>query len=105
MASPEKRLEIGVLYGFRALMVLLVANYHIWQQSWLWQSVTLFGQEVGFDYVTRSSYLFVDGMILLSGFLLYLPYARQRQEGTPVPRVRRFYLNRLKRILPSYGAA
>ncbi len=105
MASPEKRLEIGVLYGFRALMVLLVANYHIWQQSWLWQSVTLFGQEVGFDYVTRSSYLFVDGMILLSGFLLYLPYARQRQEGTPVPGVRRFYLNRLKRILPSYGAA
>ena len=32
--SPRK-LEIGVLYGFRALMVLAVVNYHIWQQSWL----------------------------------------------------------------------
>lgn len=33
-AAPRK-LEIGVLYGFRALMVLAVVNYHIWQQSWL----------------------------------------------------------------------
>ena len=28
-----RKLEIGVLYGFRALMVLAVVNYHIWQQS------------------------------------------------------------------------
>jgi peptidoglycan/LPS O-acetylase OafA/YrhL len=41
-------------------------------------------------------------MILLSGFLLYLPYARQKQEGTSVPSARRFYFNRLVRILPSY---
>ena len=32
-----RKLEIGVLYGFRALMVLAVVNYHIWQQSWLSQ--------------------------------------------------------------------
>ncbi len=105
MRSREKRLEIGVLYGFRALMVLFVANYHIWQQSWLWQSVTLGGEKIDFDFFTRSSYLFVDGMILLSGFLLFLPYARQRQEGTLAPGPGRFYLNRLKRIVPSYLAA
>ena len=44
-------------------------------------------------------------MILLSGFLLYLPYARQTLEGTPVPKTGRFYLNRLLRIVPSYLAA
>lgn len=82
--SPRK-LEIGVLYGFRALMVLAVVNYHIWQQSWLSQRVSLLGLSTDFDFFTRSSYLFVDGMILLSGFLLYLPYARQTLEGTPVP--------------------
>jgi len=82
------KLEIGVLYGFRALMVLFVMNYHLWQQSWISQTVTLFGQRISFDFWTRSSYLFVDGMILLSGFLLYLPYARQIQEGTPVPSVK-----------------
>lgn len=100
-AHPEK-LEIGVLYGFRALMVLFVMNFHLWQQSWIPQSVTLFGRYIGFDFWTRSSYLFVDGMILLSGFLLYLPYARARWEGTAVPSTRRFYFNRIVRILPSY---
>lgn len=98
----DERLEIGVLYGFRALMVLFVVNYHIWQQSWLGQYVILFGRVWSFDFWTRSSFLFVDGMILLSGFLLYLPYARQKTEGTSVPSVRRFYFNRLVRILPSY---
>ena len=102
--SPRK-LEIGVLYGFRALMVLAVVNYHIWQQSWLSQRVSLLGLSTDFDFFTRSSYLFVDGMILLSGFLLYLPYARQTLEGTPVPKTGRFYLNRLLRIVPSYLAA
>ena len=100
-----RKLEIGVLYGFRALMVLAVVNYHIWQQSWLSQRVSLLGLSTDFDFFTRSSYLFVDGMILLSGFLLYLPYARQTLEGTPVPKTGRFYLNRLLRIVPSYLAA
>ena len=72
--------EIGVLYGFRALMVLFVCNYHIWQIGWLEQYATLFGQTLDFDFWTRSGYLFVDGMLLLSGFLLYLPYARQTAE-------------------------
>lgn len=98
----EKRLEIGVLHGFRALMVMLVANYHLWQQSWLPQYVNLLGQEISLDFFTRSSYVFVDGMIFLSGFLLYLPYARQTLEGTPVPTVRQFYRRRAERILPPY---
>ncbi len=100
-----RKLEIGVLYGFRALMVLAVMNYHIWQQSWLSQRVNVLGMSVDFDFFTRSSYLFVDGMILLSGFLLYLPYVRQQLEGTPVPGAGRFYINRLLRIVPSYLAA
>lgn len=104
-SEPARRLEIGVLHGFRALMVLFVANYHFWQQSWLPQRLKLLGHTVDFDFFTRSSYLFVDGMILLSGFLLYLPYARQSEDGTPVPGAGRFYLKRLLRIVPSYTAA
>ena len=93
---------IGVLYGFRALMALLICNYHIWQLGWLPQYFTVLGLPLNLDYVTRSGYLFVDGMLLLSGFLLYLPYARQNAVGTPVPSLPRFYGNRLARILPSY---
>ena len=102
MQRTNDKLEIGVLYGFRALMVLFVMNYHLWQQSWISQSVTVFGRHVDFDFWTRSSYLFVDGMILLSGFLLYLPHARVKLEGTVVPSTKRFYFNRAVRILPSY---
>ena len=83
-------------------MVLFVCNYHIWQQGWLGQYVTVFGRALDFDFWTRSSYVFVDGMILLSGFLLYLPYARQKEYGTPVVGVRAFYWKRLSRIVPSY---
>jgi peptidoglycan/LPS O-acetylase OafA/YrhL len=104
-ARPPEKQTIGVLYGLRALMVLFVCNFHIWQQGWLSQSVTLFGTTVGFDFWTRSSYVFVDGMMLLSGFLLYLPYARQTEYATPVAGVKRFYWNRLARIVPSYLAA
>ena len=101
-AQPQQKLTIGVLYGFRALMVLFVCNYHIWQQGWLGQYAQLGPLTLDWDFWTRSSYVFVDGMMLLSGFLLYLPYARQKRYGTPVPGVRRFYFNRLSRIAPSY---
>jgi len=100
--NKPAKLEIGVLYGFRALMILFVMNYHLWQQSWLPQAFVLGGKYISFDFWTRSSYLFVDGMILMSGFLLYLPYARAKQEATPMPSVKRFYFNRVVRILPSY---
>ena len=100
--NANARREIGALYGFRVLMTLLVANFHIWQQSWLPQTVTLLGSRISFDYITRTGYIFVDGLILLSGFLLFLPHARCRREGTNPPGVLDFYRNRLWRILPSY---
>ena len=77
--KDNARREIGALYGFRVLMTLLVANFHIWQQSWLPQTVVLLGKRISFDYITRTGYIFVDGLILLSGFLLFLPHARCRR--------------------------
>ncbi len=103
--TGQDRAVIGVLYGFRALMVLFVCNYHIWQQGWLPQMVTVWGVTLEWDFWTRSSYLFVDGMLLLSGFLLYLPWARQTLYGTPVQSAGAFYWNRFKRIVPSYMAS
>lgn len=97
-----QKLTIGVLFGFRALMVLWVCNYHIWQLGWLPQYFRVFGLELNVDFITRSSYLMVDGLILMSGLLLYLPYALESSRGTPVPSLGRFYLNRLVRIAPSY---
>lgn len=101
----SQKLTIGVLYGFRALMVLFVCNYHFWQQSWLLQRITLFGVTVNFEFITRSGYLFVDGMLLLSGFLLYLPYAQAAAKGAAFPDTKTFYWKRILRIVPSYYAS
>ncbi len=94
--------HVGVLDGVRALCVFFVAWFHVWQQSWLMPSVTLFGEKISLDFVVRSGYIFVDGLILLSGFLLFLPYARYKAEGGKMPSMRDFYIKRVMRIVPSY---
>ena len=104
-ARNNSRLTVGVLYGFRALMVLSVCNFHFWQQSWLMQQVTVAGKAISFDFITRSGYILVDGMLLLSGFLLYLPHAQAALTHTPVPDTGTFYWKRLIRIVPSYLAS
>src|SRR6266516_1997197 len=42
---------------------------------------------------------------VLSGFLLYRPYALARASGTPRPSIRRYVLRRAARILPAYWLA
>ena len=91
--------RIPALDGYRVLLVFLVSWYHIWQQSWLTPSLPLIGN---LDFLMRSGYVHVDGMILLSGFLLYLPWVRARAEGTPLPQTKEFYRRRVERIVPSY---
>ena len=86
------------LDGLRVLLVLIVAWYHIWQQSWLTPKIGSYS----LDYLVRAGYMPVDGTILLSGFLLFLPYARSMVLGEPVPRTREFYQRRIMRIVPSY---
>lgn len=95
---PPEEKHIDVLDGFRALFVLLIARYHIWQLGWLWTDVWLFGEKVQLDYLLQTGYIWVDGLMLLSGFLLFLPYTGKSK---PVP-ILTFYKRRLIRILPSY---
>ncbi len=100
-AAPLAK-HVGVLDGVRALCVFFVAWFHVWQQSWLSPGFKWFGQTVSLDFVVRSGYIFVDGLILLSGFLLFLPYARHKAEGEKLPAIRDFYVKRVMRIVPSY---
>ena len=81
----------------RVLCVFMIAWYHIWQQSWLTPYFSAGGLTLDFYPWVRAGYMFVDLMLLLSGFLLYLPWAN----GDP-PDTRRFLLRRARRILPSY---
>lgn len=87
----------------RVFSVGLVAWFHIWQQSWLNPGFSVLGTWVDLQRLVRRGYMMVDLLLLLSGFLLYLPCARRRSRGgAPLPDVPKFYRRRLARILPSY---
>lgn len=94
---PSSR-RIPELDGVRVLLVFLVSWYHFWQQSWLTPSVG----SVSLDFLLRTGYIHVDGTILLSAFLLFLPYARSMYEGERLPDRAAFYRRRFIRIAPSY---
>ena len=96
-ANPSAR-RIPELDGLRVLLVFIVSWYHFWQQSWL----TPYVGNYSLDFLVRSGYMPVDGTILLSGFLLFLPYARSMVLGENVPDRRWFYRRRVMRIVPSF---
>jgi len=81
----------------RVFCCFMVAWYHIWQQSWLGPVLKTEAFTLNMTPPVRAGYMFVDLMLLLSGFLLYLPYANGK-ECSP----REFYIRRGLRILPSY---
>ena len=94
---PDRR-RIPELDGYRVLMVFIVSWFHIWQQSWL---TPLIGG-VSLDFLVRAGYMPVDATILLSGFLLFLPYARHMLLGERMPDTRSFYRRRICRVVPSF---
>ena len=84
----------------RVVCVFMIGWYHIWQQSWLAPVLTINGRRLDLTGYVRTGYMYVDLMLVLSGFLTYLPYAagKKRPAGA-------FYLRRALRILPSYWFA
>ncbi len=93
--------RIDVLDGIRAVSILIVVWFHFWQQSWLMPIVGKFN----LDWLPRNGAILVDMMILLSGFCLFLPYAREMVYGEKAPKVTEFYIKRVARIIPSYYVA
>ncbi len=94
--------EIAPLDGLRALAILLV----------IWCHLSTFGFFYGLDMGPASIRYLADfgfaGVLLffvLSGFLLFLPYARALLDGRSWPSARKFYLRRALRILPLYYLA
>ena len=100
--------HVGALDGVRALGVLTVLWFHFWQQTWLMPvySTPFLGwlgiSRIYPDMLRRCGYLCVDLMLLLSAFVLYLPYARNTFCGTPIERKAAFFKKRFARIVPSY---
>lgn len=94
--------EIAPVDGLRALAILLV----------IWCHLSAFGFFYGLNvgpaairYLADFGFSGVFLFFILSGFLLFLPYARALLDNRPWPSARKFYLRRALRILPLYYAA
>ena len=98
MTRVRRKQYIAAADLLRVFAVGLVACFHIWQQSWFDPGFRVGGVHVDLQQIIRRGYMGVDLMLLLSGFLLYLPVARARK----MPDTWDFYGRRLRRILPSY---
>jgi peptidoglycan/LPS O-acetylase OafA/YrhL len=93
---------LPALDGLRWLMVFSVACFHYWQHSWWTPEIALGSRAISLDPWLRTGYIWVDGMLLLSGFLLFLPHALSRVEGGEQPGFAGFYRRRFARIVPTY---
>ena len=96
--------NIAVLDGVRGTACLLVIAYHI---GLLTSRETKIWVPVGPDHPLFSSIVFeatsgVTLFFVLSGFLLFLPYAKSLLFDNAWPAARLFYLRRGFRIIPAY---
>lgn len=105
MSAPHEKTYLPAADILRVLAIGTVGWYHIWQQSWLDPSFRIGNYYVNLQQIVRHGYLMVDVLLVLSGFLLILPHARARRDGTEAPSIRQFYVNRFWRIVPSYALA
>ena len=95
------------LDGLRGVAVLLVIGQHLLSGMVLWATNTgrplfQFFDEQKARAVWGFAASGVELFFTLSGFLLFLPYARTLLGLQPPPNVRRFYIRRALRILPAY---
>ncbi|HLZ64124.1 MAG TPA: acyltransferase [Ktedonosporobacter sp.] len=107
LGDRKQKNAIPVLDGLRAIACLSVISDHMnWQANvyGIWKA-SLEGNGV---FMSAASIFGESGVILfflLSGFLLFLPYAKSLLFDSDWPSLRRFYTRRIFRILPGYYVA
>jgi peptidoglycan/LPS O-acetylase OafA/YrhL len=94
--------HLAALDGLRGLAILLVVWFHVWEITWLRADVPFFGRTLNFNWIAEDGFAGVDLFFFISGFCLFLPYARTLFDGRPRQRLGVFAYRRFIKIVPSY---
>jgi peptidoglycan/LPS O-acetylase OafA/YrhL len=87
------------MLGLRAIAALSILLYHVWLYATPGGPLVL---SEPFQSVASYSRAGTSIFILLSSFLLYLPFARAILMGQPLPSPARFLRRRVLRLVPAY---
>src|SRR5262245_41814850 len=91
--------RLGGIEGLRALAATSVLAFHVWQQAAPGGRTADLGEfSKLFDMLSAGVALF----FVLSGFLLFRPFAAAALRNTPAPVLRTYLVNRALRIGPAY---
>ena len=93
---------IAIADVLRVTAVALIAWYHFWQQSWLDPGFYFCGTYINLQKLVSAGYMMVDPLLVLSGFLLTIPYVQATVKHRQMPSAKEFYTRRFRRIVPSY---
>ncbi|HEY4033413.1 MAG TPA: acyltransferase [Ktedonobacteraceae bacterium] len=112
LEENKSKNQIPALDGVRAIACLGVLLSHLTAiavGTGIWGPVHAIHDIPGvLDYfalsLSNGGYTGIYLFFILSGFLLFLPYAKALLFESPWPGLRRFYLRRIFRILPGYYA-
>jgi peptidoglycan/LPS O-acetylase OafA/YrhL len=98
--DPSTGSRLAGIQGLRALAAVSILTFHVW----VFSSPDRVSFELGpvTRYVVPQLPLGVTLLLLLSGFLLYRPFAASIIRGTERPSLIRYIVNRAWRILPAY---
>lgn len=94
-------MQLNELDGIRAIAVLMVVFYHFWVVSGQPNLIIPF-TTIDVTFLISSGSIGVDLFFVLSGFLLFMSFARSYYEGTNAPKYLNYMKRRLLRILPAY---
>jgi peptidoglycan/LPS O-acetylase OafA/YrhL len=93
--------KLDFLDGFRAIGIVWVIWFHVWQQSWLSNNITVFGKTLYVDLFPKTGFLGVELLLFISGLGLFYSYRDKLHEKQPNS-LKKYFTRRIRRILPSY---
>ncbi len=108
LSVGKQKNPIYALDGIRALACLSVISFHLDLFSMLAHIWSPILNDFGATVISSLALAGEMGIMLffiLSGFLLFLPFAKTILFDEPGPSLRRYYIRRIFRILPAYYVA